>query len=300
MTRSDFGLPRSTDMHTWIEDGVDPRGRLAVEQLLRDAVCVSVDYRRSTESTNTAALDDLIQPEHKDPRCPKLFLADEQTAGRGRHGRRWISSDSTLTFSLIVPRGGPQTQARQSSRSEPQGRAGLLVPLAAGVGVARFLETEFALHRVDLKWPNDIYLGGGKVAGVLMETSSARLDRLVIGVGLNAGQPPQLDANPATGSPQGLSQLLDQPVERYDLLHGIVTEIMKAVSQVDEAADSIVSAFRDRCLLADQVVRFQQGGGGERLGRCRGISDQGTLMVETGEGIQPLRSGEVNLVRPID
>ncbi len=165
-----------------MEPGVDPKGRLAVEQLLRDDACDAVDYRRSTASTNSLALEDLACPEPaypRDPaypRCPKLYLTDQQTAGRGRHGRRWVSSDATLTFSLVVPRA-----------AEHQ-RAAHLAPLAVGLGIARYLEFEFAPVQVRLKWPNDVHVGGGKVAGILMETSSIRPDRMVIGVGINVGE----------------------------------------------------------------------------------------------------------------
>jgi BirA family biotin operon repressor/biotin-[acetyl-CoA-carboxylase] ligase len=282
-----------------LDSHVDPRGRQAVECLFRDSVCAAIDYRRSTESTNTLALADLARGDDSARGdagrfYPKLYLADEQTSGRGRRGRQWISSHSSLTFSLVVP--------RRDSRSVP------LAPLWVGVGIARFLEFMFAPLQVLLKWPNDVHVGGGKVAGVLIETASIRPDCLVIGVGMNVGEAPQLEADPPREShdesapsvspqpAQGLAVVLGREVERYDLLDDLIRHLLQSLEEGETQADQMMESFRERCLLTGQRVRFRDR---NRYceGYCRGVSDSGSLVVETDTGFRELHSGEANLVR---
>ena len=276
-----------------VDSFVDERGRQAVERLFRDSVCAAIDYRRSTESTNTLALVDLGR-EDADRSYPKLYLADEQTSGRGRHGRRWLSCHSSLTFSLVVP--------RRDSRTVP------LAPLWVGVGIARFLEFEFAPLRVHLKWPNDVHVGGGKVAGVLIETTSVRPDCLVIGVGMNVGQAPELesslptdsanefDPGPGAQPAQGLAVVLGRELQRYDLLDDLIRHLLQSLEEGESQADRLIESFRKRCLLTGQRVRFRDRDG-LCEGYCRGVSETGSLVVETDTGLRELHSGEANLVR---
>ncbi len=276
-----------------VEPQVDERGRQAVERLFRDSVCAAIDYRCSTESTNTLALAELAR-EDAGRVYPKLYLADEQTSGRGRRGRQWFSCDSSLTFSLVVP--------RRDSRLVP------LAPLWVGVGIARFLEFTFAPLKVRLKWPNDVHVGGGKVAGVLIETASVRPDRLVIGVGMNVGEAPQLEAGPPQESDhrfdpspepqpaQALAAVLGRELERYDLLDDLIRHLLQSLEEGEKRADHMMESFRERCLLTGQRVRFRDR---DRFceGYCRGVSDSGSLLVETDTGLRDLHSGEANLVR---
>src|SRR5258705_10715180 len=90
---------------------------------------------------------------------PVLLLADEQTAGRGRRGRRWHSAPGAgLTFSLAVALRRPLRELAA-------------LPLVAGVAVARALHS-LGIARAALKWPNDIVVDGAKLGGILVETKS--------------------------------------------------------------------------------------------------------------------------------
>src|SRR5258706_6407854 len=104
---------------------------------------------------------------------PVLLLADEQTAGRGRRGRRWHSAPGAgLTFSVAVALRRPLRELTA-------------LPLAAGVAVARALHS-LGVARAALKWPNDIVVEGAKLGGILAETkSSGGAVKAVIGVGIN-------------------------------------------------------------------------------------------------------------------
>ena len=135
-----------------------------------------VELRQETGSTN----DELLAAARADDLRPRLLVAERQTAGRGRSGRRWQSAPGdSLTFSLSLP-------------YAPADWSGL--SLAVGLAVAEALDDT---GRIGLKWPNDLWLlepagcgvarsGGRKLAGVLIETVPAGASRMcVIGVGLN-------------------------------------------------------------------------------------------------------------------
>lgn len=123
---------------------------------------------------------------------PVLVWADEQSAGRGRHGRSWAS-----------PRGGVYLSVAYPWRASARGHAGV-VPLAAGLAVRDALMELCGLDagRLTIKWPNDVLLDGRKVAGVLCERRvlGARLggdehddgvDVLVVGIGINRTAEPE-------------------------------------------------------------------------------------------------------------
>jgi BirA family transcriptional regulator, biotin operon repressor / biotin---[acetyl-CoA-carboxylase] ligase len=263
-----------------IDSDVDVSGKRAVETLLALNMIQSVRYVATTASTNSMALADL-QANALGP-LPQLYLTDCQTAGRGRHGRQWISDDSTLTFSLVI-------EPAQLAGTEQIPKA---LSLLVGVAVARAIEFATAPLQTKLKWPNDVYAGGGKVAGVLLETNQYAAHKVVIGIGVNVRQSPcltDLDAAPICSIAEASKKLM----ERYDLLPMIVAQVLEAVS---EPADA-VRDFRQRCMLSGQVIRYRIGDH-EFEANCQGISDAGELIVETNDGSRRLSSGEVKLVRP--
>jgi BirA family biotin operon repressor/biotin-[acetyl-CoA-carboxylase] ligase len=134
-------------------------------------------------------------------------------------------------------------------------------------------------------------VGGGKVAGILLETTGVANDRVVIGVGLNVGAPPEMD-DPLSAKVCSLHEATGRITARYDHLYSIVRQIIDAV----QAIDSVVPEFRRRCLLSGRPIRYSEGSV-QRQGRCVGIDPQGALIVESEQTNHKLRSGEVHLIR---
>ncbi len=260
-----------------VSGNVDASGLAAVKQLLREGIVASAWYGDSASSTNSLGVDELSADIHR--LVPRLIVTDQQTSGRGRRGRQWLSSDQTLTFSVVID--GP-TDAAEISR----------LSLAVGVGIARGLEFEFAPLCVRLKWPNDVYSGGGKVAGVLLETSATISDRVVIGVGLNVGAPPGIHDAVTAAPVRSLIETTGRNLGRYDCFASLVTQMMHAIADPDITGD-----FRSRCLLTGETIGFQEGAH-QRRGLCRGIDDQGELIVQLENETRTIRSGEVQLIRP--
>ncbi len=266
-----------------VEGIVDADGQRAVEGLIVEELCKSVTYLQSTKSTNTRALQDLQRGSVRDDQFPRLYLADNQTAGRGRHGRSWLSPAGGLTFSLAVDRPVSDHAVR-------------LLSLAVGVGVACSVEHEFSPLRTALKWPNDVYVHGGKLAGILIETSSLAPQRVVIGVGLNINSAPELDGHLEQTESRSLSQVVGRPLHRYDVLGPLVIGITQSLNDLHGSANDVINSFRDRCLLSGRAITFQDGPA-RRDGICRGITDTGELIVESDRGTQHVHSGEARLVR---
>lgn len=216
------------------------------------------------------------------PASPGLHLAftDFQRGGKGRRGREWLSPPGRqLTFSL-----------RCHSEQSPMRWLG--VAMALGVRLAEVLIAQG--WPVRLKWPNDIMLGSAKLAGILVEMDALAEGPcdVIVGVGLNEMLLPGERAHLA----RPVSALQDEAVsyDRFTLLADILRGLAEVLEHYPEQG---LEGFREAwsCLdcLQGQSVRFEQGG---RLheGCAQGIDAQGSLLVQTPEGLVRCHSGEVN------
>jgi BirA family transcriptional regulator, biotin operon repressor / biotin---[acetyl-CoA-carboxylase] ligase len=203
-----------------------------------------------------------------------VVTAGEQTAGRGRHGRQWSTPPGAALLCSLVLR--------------PLDERHALLPLAVPLAVCDAAE---ALAPVEcrVKWPNDVWLGERKLAGVLIEARPP--DWAVIGVGLNL-------AIADDEFPAGLrwpATSLGHGVGADDAL-GALRETLGR--WVEASPETVVEAFGERDALRGRQVSWEGAGGtsGSGLGRAAGIDASGNLVVETAEGDRvTLGSGEVSL-----
>lgn len=215
-----------------------------------------------------------------------VVVADRQSAGRGRRGRSWLSEpDASLTFSVLWRFDCPL--ARLSGLS-----------LAVGVGLARALE-RLGARGVCLKWPNDVLLQDGdryaKLAGILVELSTDRRGtQAVIGIGLNLAAPAGDLAQPAAG----LDQACAAPPERHRVLAAVLQELAGALETfaVDGFA-GLKTDWQQRHAWQGQTVHILGEGAAPLAGRCLGADDDGSLLLETGAGLERIFSGDVSLRR---
>jgi BirA family biotin operon repressor/biotin-[acetyl-CoA-carboxylase] ligase len=236
-------------------------------------------------------------------RTGTAVVTDEQTGGRGRLGRTWLSEPGLdLTFSVLL-----------RPRLEPA--HGHLLALATGVAVAQVLEEVFGVEgEVSLKWPNDVLLGGRKVCGILLE-ASARGDKFVwavAGIGLNVnGKPGQMVAGlPAAqaaewqGRPQPVSlyEHLGAPVLRAPLLAALLARLTGWWTGMEwlGTVAGLLGEWRCRDALAGRRVEVYAGAARSELvavGEAAGVGDAGQLMVmDAGGRLLEVFAGDVSVV----
>jgi BirA family biotin operon repressor/biotin-[acetyl-CoA-carboxylase] ligase len=213
-------------------------------------------------------------------------VAREQTAGRGRRERAWVSpKDSGLYFSVVLR---PRTDAREWP----------LITLAAAVAVSEALERACALG-ADIKWPNDLLASGRKLCGILAETVESPAGRaVVLGVGVNLTSrafPEEIleaatSVEEQTGrapDPERLLEALTRALaRRYEELHA--TDGPRAIVREWESRSTYARGRRVRVALAEETFE----------GITRGLADDGALRVETDDGrIRIVRAGDVTALR---
>ncbi|MFN8125750.1 MAG: biotin--[acetyl-CoA-carboxylase] ligase [Candidatus Nanopelagicales bacterium] len=210
-----------------------------------------------------------------------VIAAGEQTAGRGRQGREWASPPGTsLSFSVVL--------------APPADRAGF-VPALTGIAVARAIRGLTDLD-VSLKWPNDVLVGGGKVAGILAEGGPTGL---VVGCGINVTVPVgELPVATATSlSAHGAD------VSRGRLLVTVLEQLHAANELWREAGyhvegSGLLDAYRTLCATVGADVQVAMPDGSELVGHAEGIDDEGRLVLVTADGSRALTAGDVTHVRP--
>jgi BirA family transcriptional regulator, biotin operon repressor / biotin---[acetyl-CoA-carboxylase] ligase len=220
-------------------------------------------HLRVTDSTNTRARELAAAGAPHGT----LVTAAEQSAGRGRQGRTWSAPTGRALLCSLVLRDPPR-----------------LLPLAAGLAVAQV--ADLGGVRSQLKWPNDVLIGAGKAAGILVE-GRPQEHWAVLGIGINVAV--RMDDLP----PELRGQAATLGLEPEDIEPTLAT-LLDAVSQwlgADEA--EILSAIHDRDALRGQPVRWA---GGEGVGA--GIDADGRLVVAASDGRQvALDAGEIHLIR---
>jgi BirA family biotin operon repressor/biotin-[acetyl-CoA-carboxylase] ligase len=191
-----------------------------------------------------------------------LVTAGEQTAGRGRQGRGWVTPPGVAIAASLVLRDYDD-----------------LLPLRAGLAVA-----DMAGPDARVKWPNDVWVGGRKVAGILAE-SRGDAGWAILGIGVNVAVDPET-LPPEAAAVAGTLGRSPQDVE------AALTELLAALERrLSEDRDTALAALRERDALLGKPVRWQDG-----EGTGAGIDDSGALLVTLADGTTTaLAAGEVTL-----
>jgi BirA family biotin operon repressor/biotin-[acetyl-CoA-carboxylase] ligase len=215
-----------------------------------------------------------------------VVTADFQTQGRGRRGRSWVAPPGTaLLLSVILQ---PRTEASRIYR----------LTMAAAVAAARAIRDVTGLA-AGLKWPNDLWLAGGKVGGILTETEAHAgfIPWAVVGIGLNVNQelpdfPPEL-----VGRATSLRLALGKPVERAELQEALLEELDRryaALGRDEEAA--LLAAWQELDVIQGRPVWVH--GAQTWAGTALHVDSTGILWVRAADGqIHPVVADDVS-IRP--
>lgn len=233
-----------------------------------------IEYHDTIDSTNRRARD--LAGEG---RSDLVVVADEQTGGRGRLDREWVSPSGGVWLSILTRPDLPPHQVP-------------VFTLAGAIAVTRAVRN----CGVDatIKWPNDVQVDGKKLAGILteMEGEADRVSWLIAGIGLNANVDP---ASLPTEQPATSLRAEVGDVNRREL----VQDLLDSFAKLTADPDAIVSAWREYATTIGQRVRIDTGDGTVE-GEAVDIEFPGTLVVETSEGRVEVTTGDCEHLRPAE
>jgi BirA family transcriptional regulator, biotin operon repressor / biotin---[acetyl-CoA-carboxylase] ligase len=191
---------------------------------------------------------------------------EQQTAGRGRRGAAWFSpAGEALAFSILVRPAEPKSLWPR-------------LALAAGLAVAEAVET--CGLQAGIKWPNDVWLGKRKVAGILVEAGA---DFAVVGIGLNVNS---LEFPPAVASIATSMRLeAAQKFSRAEVLGEVIRRFALRRGQIDRDFAHVIAAVSSRCVLTGQAVSMTTASG-LKHGTVEGIAPGGELLLRTESGLE--------------
>jgi BirA family biotin operon repressor/biotin-[acetyl-CoA-carboxylase] ligase len=252
-----------------------------LEPLLRGSIFhAQLRHYYKTGSTNTAAMAAAAEgaPEGS------VFLAEEQTAGRGRGSHTWQSARSAGVYCSVVLRPAlPPSEV-------------LVLALAAGLAARAAIEYVDSRVNVDLKWPNDVLINGKKVCGILTEMNAepTRVRYVVVGIGINVNQasfPKELE-DEATS----LRLVTGSEWSRVEMTAALLKSLDREYRLLIEHADahrSILRRFTEQSSwVRGKQVRIEENGSTIE-GTTEGLDERGFLQVRTAQKLQTVLSGTV-------
>jgi BirA family transcriptional regulator, biotin operon repressor / biotin---[acetyl-CoA-carboxylase] ligase len=239
-----------------------------------------IHHFTSIDSTNDQLKKMISAPEFT------CVIADQQTAGRGRHDRTWHSApgDGLYLSVLLCPQGASRIPS---------------LSLMAGIAVAEVLIAR-DISGVDIKWPNDVLVNDRKVCGVLVEgtSSGSNRHRIVIGIGVNLNHrsfPQKLSRTATsllleTGTPVDIDEFCGQLLERIADWY-----------ERWKLGDGIINRFQELSSYAKGRMVIATLGDEQIAGQTAGLSETGALRVATGDGGEKIiMAGEVMKVRTLE
>ena len=206
---------------------------------------------------------------------PQICITREQTKGKGQHGRNWVSQkDGSIIFSM------------RKSFNEGMNLNGL--SLIAGMAIIKSIEAECQLSGLKIKWPNDIYYGDKKLAGILMENTHYKSNQLVlVGVGINYQL---VDTNEIDALWVDLSRILNKLPNFQQLTAKIINNILFFLEDFQiNGLSNLLSEWHHYDMLKGVRIKFRESNI-ELQGQIDGITDQGALKVLTKDGVKELYS----------
>lgn len=241
-------------------------------------------YLAETDSTNRVALE---QGQQGGAAAGLVIVAGQQSAGRGRLGKKWLSSpDHGLYFSMVVR---PRLSWSELSK----------ITLASGLAVAEALQPH-CRDEVMLKWPNDMVIGGRKCGGILVEADLSRAESplVVIGIGLNlqrpaGGYPPEIAARAGA-----LADQRGEDIDAGSLLEKLVSHLDRVVAELEQQGwPAIRERWQQRDITLGQKLTWVTAGGELITGISQGIDTEGLLFILDDHGtLHEVLSGDVQLL----
>ncbi len=235
-------------------------------------------YCEEVDSTNSALFD----KGNKFNQNGTVLLAEKQIKGKGRKDRTWYSAkDQNLTFSILL---NSKKYLNENSS---------IINFGTSLAVALSIENLFQV-RVNLKWPNDVLINGKKTAGILLESTSKgnKLDKIVIGVGLNVNQ--TFFQGNFNVQPTSIKLELNHPIDRENLLAEILNNFEEILEKVNSEPKWILNDWRSHCnLIGDKISVTEDDK--IKYGIFEDIDDNGYLLLKSNNKIEKIHFGDVSI-----
>jgi BirA family biotin operon repressor/biotin-[acetyl-CoA-carboxylase] ligase len=256
--------------------------RTVIQTALNDTASASlfdIEIHQIIESTNTH----LMQQMADGLVSGRVCLAEMQTAGRGRRGRAWVSPYAGSVYMSV-------TQVFQRGAVSTEG-----LSLAVGVLVADAL-AKLGVTDIQLKWPNDIYWQGKKLAGILLELvgDAAGECAVVVGLGLNVNLP-RSASEEIDQAWTDLQSIVNTKISRNELVAQLLNSLLPALSHYEtDGFESYLQRWAELDFLKGSQVSASVGDSAV-VGVAKGVNERGALVIETPLGPQIINGGEVSV-----
>ena len=214
----------------------------------------------------------------------RVCCAEQQTQGRGRQGRTWFSPFACNIYLSVA----------WHFTGNMQSLSGL--SLSVGMAVARALRV-YGISQAKVKWPNDIWVDGAKLGGILMDIRSAALGScdVVIGIGIN-GYMRHLSEVPIEKHWTDIYSLSGHKVQRNALIAQLLIALQKQLMEFQSTGlELCVQQWSQWDALAGKTVQLELPAM-RLVGTVQGINQQGALLLNTTQGIQIIHTGEVTVL----
>ncbi len=217
-----------------------------------------------------------------------LVVADEQTSGRGRAGRPWLTRPGAgLAFSLLIRPGDGDPDYQPLSLN-----------VLGALALVEQLRTRGAA--ASIKWPNDVLLAGRKVAGILTETAwlGERLECVIVGIGVNVRAESVPRRTELDYPAVSVNEIMEAPVPRIDLLCAVLESMAGWLPRLGSA--EFVRALRENTAFLGERVRLEWEGGALE-GVMEGVNGQGAAQLRMPGGVVRLVEGggyRLRAIRP--
>lgn len=225
-----------------------------------------IHYFKETESTNTIAREIANTVGEG-----VVVIAESQTQGRGRLGRKWISPEGGIWLSIILK---PRIQPLYAPR----------ITLLAGVAVAKTIRSIGLQARI--KWPNDVLINEKKVCGILTEIEAEidLIDHCVVGIGIDANVDTESFPEDVRESSTSLKKELGHEINRVEFVQRLLEEFEALYLKFqNEGFPSILEEWRNMSATIGEWVKITTQTK-TIYGEAIGVDNEGALILETGEG----------------
>ena len=249
-----------------------------LQAALRDLPLGGFRFFESIGSTN----DEAMAWASQDASDLSIVLADEQTNGRGRLGRKWFTPPQTaLAFSLILR----PTPAEIKYPARVTGLGALALTDAI---------SKLGLHP-QIKWPNDVLINGKKTAGILVESTwtGEIADAFVVGLGINVLRASVPPADQVLFPATSIEAELERPIDRIEFLHDALSSLI--AWRLKLGTDEFIKAWEAALAFRGEQIRLVKENEQPVKGELLGLQSDGSLRMRTNDKILTVQIGEIHL-----